>query len=485
MITKINQNIPEFAILGHPNEGKSSVLSTLTEDDSVRISAIPGETKKCRTFPVTIDGKEIISFTDTPGFQNPRRILHEMEKLSGTTDEILQQFFRQCSSEEGLQDDCELLAPILRGAGIIYVADGSRPVRNVDLAEMEILRLTGKPRMAILNSKKEDHRYLEAWKAEFRKHFNQSRVFNAHSATYIERIRLLEALKSIEQDWHEPLEYVVSAFMRDWQARNSRTADLICEMISLSITHEKKRAVAQNHDPKAAQKKLFEQYADDIRTFENDCHLSIRKLFKHNIFDCSLPPQSIVNEDLFSRQTWKFLGLKKKQLALAGGAGGAFLAAGLDLAAGGASLGLFTSLGGIIGAVGAVYGGESIAGKAKVLGMEGKRLHLQVGPAKNIQFGFILLDRALIYYSHIINWAHGRRDYKEDGTIAEISSFSKEFSSQQQRSLSKYFKDMQKTPHRSGEDTAICRDAVEKSLHQISQREVTDEKHHFNGKDTH
>ena len=28
-------NIPVFAIIGHPNEGKSSVLSTLAEDDSV------------------------------------------------------------------------------------------------------------------------------------------------------------------------------------------------------------------------------------------------------------------------------------------------------------------------------------------------------------------------------------------------------------------------------------------------------------------
>ena len=38
-----DNKIPEFAIVGHPNEGKSSVVSTLAEDDSVRISAYPGE----------------------------------------------------------------------------------------------------------------------------------------------------------------------------------------------------------------------------------------------------------------------------------------------------------------------------------------------------------------------------------------------------------------------------------------------------------
>jgi hypothetical protein len=36
-------------------------------------------------------------------------------------------------------------------------------------------------------------------------------------------------------------------------------------------------------------------------------------------------------------------------------------------------------------------------------------MQIHVGPMGNIQFFYILLDRALIFYSHIINWAHGRR----------------------------------------------------------------------------
>ncbi|MCI5191117.1 MAG: hypothetical protein D3905_15290, partial [Candidatus Electrothrix sp. AS4_5] len=67
MKTPSQPSIPEFAIVGHPNEGKSSVLSTLSEDDSVRISPMPGETRECRSFPVIIDNKEVIRFIDTPG----------------------------------------------------------------------------------------------------------------------------------------------------------------------------------------------------------------------------------------------------------------------------------------------------------------------------------------------------------------------------------------------------------------------------------
>ena len=134
---------PEIAIIGHPNEGKSSVLSTLAEDDSVRISPVPGETTKCRTFPVVIDGKELLKFTDTPGFQYPQRILEALKTFTGNSASRLKQLREFTGSSPELADDHELLSPVARGAGIIYVVDGSRPVRSVDRAEMEILRLIG------------------------------------------------------------------------------------------------------------------------------------------------------------------------------------------------------------------------------------------------------------------------------------------------------------------------------------------------------
>ena len=35
---------PSFAVVGHPNKGKSSIVSTLAHDDSVRIGELPGTT---------------------------------------------------------------------------------------------------------------------------------------------------------------------------------------------------------------------------------------------------------------------------------------------------------------------------------------------------------------------------------------------------------------------------------------------------------
>ena len=400
----------EFAIVGHPNEGKSSVLSTLAEDDSVRISATPGETVVCQPFPVVIDGREVIRFVDTPGFQHPREILHQLQKLEAETDNIIIGFRENYGDNQEFRQDVELLLPLTQGAGIIYVVDGSRPVRAVDRAEMEILRLTGLPRMAILNSKDASTDFLEQWKEEFRKTFNVFRVFNAHRATYAERIALLEALKHIDQDWQATLDTVIAAFKKDWVQRNLSSAGIITAMLNECLSYTLVKNLADDADEASVEANMQETFEKNIRKIEYRAQQQIRSLFKHNIFNYDLPPQSILHEDMFSESTWKFLGLTRNQQIVAAGIGGAGVAAAIDAATAGASFGVFAAVGGIVGAGWAALGGKGLA-QTKILGIHLGGREMQIGPVKNIQFLYILLDRSLIYYSHIINWAHGRRDF--------------------------------------------------------------------------
>lgn len=405
-----SENTPAFAIVGHPNEGKSSVVSTLAENDRVRISPTPGETLVCETFPVIIDNREIIRFIDTPGFQNPRRTLRWMKANEDRNDRIVQVFIDTHIDDPDLAQDCELLTPIAQGAGIIYVVDGSRPLRSVDKAEMEILRLTGAPRMAIINCKEDDTEYLSPWKTAFRRHFNSIRVFNAHQATYAERISLLESLKGIDQDWIDPLATVISAFKKDWAHRKALTAEIILMMLAESLKFSITKSYTEKTDQESLKKKLFDKYTRAIEKIEVAAHQRIRKLYKHNIFNYDLPPQSIIHQDLFNEETWQILGLTRKQLATLAGITGGTIGAAIDVAAHGLTFGLFTVIGGAVGAGWAAFGGGRQLADTKVAGMNLGGQQIRVGPNENIQFLYILIDRALIFYAHIINWAHGRRD---------------------------------------------------------------------------
>ena len=466
--------IPEFAILGHPNEGKSSVLSTLAEDDSVRVSPIPGETTECRSFPVIIDDREVLRFTDTPGFQNPARVLSEMKRRTEIGESPLSEFRKFAESIPELHDDHELLGPVERGAGIIYVVDGSRPVRNVDKAEMEILRLTGKPRMAIINCKEHNSEHLEAWKSEFRKNFNSNRVFNAHRATYAERISLLEALKSIDQDWQEPLSQVVAAFRKDWSARNATAVDIIIGLLTDCLSLQLSENVGSEKEAAQCREKLFNTYSETLGRKEKIAHEQIRGLFKHNIFQYELPPHSVLHADLFDERTWQLLGLTRKQVVIAGGLGGAAIGAGLEMATLGHSLGIFTAAGTVVGALGALFGGETFSGRAQLMGIPLGGERVQVGPAKSIDLLFVLLNRSLLYYRHTINWAHGRRDYDKASqpllTTGSSQGFTGRWSTGNIKICHDFFKEARGRNSDSGvKETAKFRELLAKTLQEISE----------------
>jgi hypothetical protein len=233
----------------------------------------------------------------------------------------------------------------------------------------------------------------------------------ANKATYAERIELLESLKGIDQDWGPSLERVISAFKEDWQQRNAMTAQIICDLLETSLGYAVTRSFTETTSEKSLRERLQKEYAAAIEKIEEKAHQKIRKLFKHNIFNYSLPAHSILNENLFSRKTWQFLGLAPRQLIAAAGMAGGAVGAVLDVAAAGLTFGIFTAIGGLLGAGWAAFGGGKRLARMKVKGLSLGGEQIQIGPIENIQFAYVLLDRALIYYSHIINWAHGRRDF--------------------------------------------------------------------------
>ncbi len=466
--------VPVFAIIGHPNEGKSSVLSTLAEDDSVRISPIPGETTDVQSFPVIIDGQEIIRFVDTPGFQNPRRTLAWMQAYSGPADQLLPAFIAAHRHDPDFRDDCSLLSPLAQGAGVIFVADGSRPLRNMDKAEMEILRLTGAPRLAVINSKGEDSRYLDQWHAEFRKHFNAIRVFNSSRANYAQRIELLESLKAIDQQLEPLLKMVISTFKSDWQGRSQRVAELILELLHEVLDYRTTASCSTKDDETAIKKKLTQTYMDYVSRKEQQTRKAIRTLYKHNIFDLELPEHSILEQDLFSDRTWEFLGLTDKQLVLAGAISGATIGAGIDLAAGGVSFGVFSALGGFLGAAGTLFKGKDLIDNFELLGFKVGGESIQVGPARNIQLLFILIDRCLLFTSHVINWAHGRRDYDQNLLLKEQDGdkqgFTSSWSNDDRKVCSQFFHALQKQDSEALEKaSARLYEIILRQLQQLSE----------------
>lgn len=418
-------NEPVFAIVGHPNEGKSSVLSTLTEDDSVAVSAYPGETVECQRFPIKVQGKKILEFVDTPGFQNPRSVLKWMKESGLTDDALLDAFVSKFENNQDFHHDCELMRPLKEGAGVIYVVDCSRPLLEEDQAEMEILRLINKPRMAVINYKEKDLEYLDDWKTAFRRHFNVIREFNAHQAGFDERIALLETLKAIHQDWEHALAQAIDAFQRDWLYRKARAAEEIVRYLDEVLNFKVEKSYGNESESERVKEKAVAQYQKKLLASEQKLFQEIRRLYRHQVYDFKLPPQSILNEDLFSDRTWQLLGLTQKQLLIAATGMGAGIGAALDVAASGLSFGIFTAAGALTAGGGTLFKGKELTRiRIKRMPLGGSKV--AIGPNRNPQFPFILLDRSIMFFNEVASHAHAKRNKetirKESGIMVALDS---------------------------------------------------------------
>jgi len=409
-------DIPVFAIIGHPNEGKSSVVSTLTGDDRIPISPIPGETIRNERVSWKAHGREMIQFVDTPGFQNPLRTLKWFEENASDHEGLLDRFLKEFAHVPGFDHDCELLKPLAEGAGVVFVADGSRPIGKTDLAEMEILRLAGNPRMGVINSKSDLPDYLENWKREFRKHFNATFLFDACRASFRNRIELLESLKNIEQNWNPPLEKAIAQIRSDREGKRKRTADLIFEELEHSLVYKKSRLLADEHNSEVVKEELENAFREGLRSIEERTWDRILKEFNHTRLNVSVAREPVLSEDLFSDQTWQVLGLNGKQLALSAAALGGGAGVGLDVLFGGISFGVFAASGAVTGAIAALLKDRSLA-KLKLKRIPIGGYEISIGPNQNPQFPFILLDRAFLLYQMIANRAHARQD--KEATFTE------------------------------------------------------------------
>ena len=477
MAPRMDKQIPVLAIMGHPNAGKSSVVATLTENDRIDIDKRAGTTTTSDEYPVIIDGRTIMAFIDTPGFQNPSDILEWFQAHADERD-LAGAFLAAHADDALFSHDCALLRPVAEGAGIILVVDGSKRIKEKDRTEMELLRLTGRPRMAILNNLSTVDKHMPAWQDALNKSFNAVREFNAHRATYAERIALLSALKTIDQRWEPMLDQTIRAFEGDWERRIEQSADTIIELMRDALHYKVTRVVKvgdldSDAAREAIQAKLSGAFQDGLRKLEGDARQEIRGHFRHNVWD--LPPDSLLSQDLFSDEVGHALGLTQRKLALTSAAAGAATGGVIDMGVGGLSFGLGALIGGVVGGALGVLGGAALAkiDIQRTLGVE----RFTMGPVSNPRFPFVLLDRVILYCAQAMNWSHGRKaadeqalDRVPDKAIKKKRGFTETLSSDDHKSLTKFFATASAGKRTQHEEAA--REVIRQVLRELSHSDV-------------
>lgn len=463
---------PTFAVVGKINMGKSSVLSTLMEVDDdrlIRISSTPGETTHCQVMPVVFDDREMLRFIDTPGFSRPLEAMRAIQDLhgEGTPDmATIRKFVELQLETQEFEDEARLLEPVVQGAGILYVIDPSKPLRDAFVAEMEILRWSGVPRMALLNEKAENSERVEEWRGRLGSYFNLVRTFNAHQARFEERKRLLRSLLEIDETNRAQIEETIQLVDDEWDQRREESAELVMEFLSSALQHREKEKIGAReeeleHRKERVKEDLQKRYYASIARSEQATYEKLLKLYRHRLLKAEVGSGEFEGVDLSSEETWQKWGLSRSQLAVAGGLAGGAAGAAVDLGTAGLTHGLGTVFGVLTGASGAFFKGDRLP-ELKIdsdgVTFDGERSKaLVVGPPESENFAWVLLDRVLHHYREIVTRSHGRRD--EEVIDGDSSGWVREFSRERRTKIQKWLIGQLKGADRSF-DSEVFREIV-------------------------
>jgi len=405
---------PKFAVVGHPNKGKSSIVSALALDDSVQISDTPGTTTKRRSFPLSVDGKVLYELFDTPGFQRARRVLAWLEKHevpAHKKPEVVEAFINVHREDERFNDEIELLEPIMEGAGIIYVVDGSQPYGEEYETEMEILRWTGQPSMALINHI-DDTDYSEEWKIALEQYFRMVRTYNPMKATLEDHVSILESMAQLKEEWTTPVKASIKLLKQYKEQMLERSALLLARLVYDSVSMVEKLYFYTEEANDDDKEKIEVNYKERLRELEITAQKSIEEVWNHGHLKKEQNELTFEGMDLFSEESASVFGLTRKELIITAATSGAVTGAGIDLLLAGHTLLLGGALGALVGGTGAYFGFNELS-EIKVLGQTMGKRYLEVGPMENRNFPYILLGRALYHTMKVAQISHAKRDVFE------------------------------------------------------------------------
>ncbi|WP_114417955.1 DUF3482 domain-containing protein [Marinospirillum perlucidum] len=386
---------PHFCVVGHPNQGKSSLVSTLVENDSVKIGTESGTTQSSQDYEFHLGNQCLLTLTDTPGFQRPRQLLAWLEAESVSPAERPQRvrdFLKKEEHWQSFPDECQLLRPIMQGAGILYVTDAASEPTAADEAEMEILRWTGQPRMAVINPITQEGPHQQ-WQATLNQFFQWVRIFNPLTASLPARQALLRALAELTSEWtpalHRLSQLLASRDQQRLEEVSLELAEYWCEQIS--------RREALGGLPPLLAGSPEEFLQEKLDAAENQLFEHLSQKWGHASTRLETTREwELGQENLMNTENWYLWGLKQRDLLITAGAAGMAAGSLIDLGVGGSSFMLGALSGGLLGSTSGWWASKQLPGKRLGwLPLAGKKDY--VGPVRHPNFPLVVMARALTF----------------------------------------------------------------------------------------
>ena len=445
-----------FAVVGHPNKGKSSLVSTLAQNDRIKLGQLPGTTKSCQVFQLSVGARVILELIDTPGFQRPSKLLALLQSHDEgpqTRPHTLRRLLSENIFVENFPDESQILSACVEADGLIYVVDASSPYGSEYDAELELLRWVGKPRAAIINPISSQE-FIEDWRLVLGQYFNQVKTFNVYNESLLKHLELMSSLAEMDETWGSSLKEAVGALEQDFKVKLNRAAEVLSSFLVSFLSFSRRSELAtDSRDDESKLESLKLEVLEKLSALEQKTLKQLESLFHFEAIPNEIigDAYSVLNDKLFSSNSLKFFGLSFSKLSTFATVTGVTAGTGLGIALGGLPILAGSVLGAVFGYGSSVLGFEKLA-NTKVLSFQLGTKELQVGPVKDPAFAFVPLNRALFHLSQLLGRTHAKR-----GTLKleedKVKSFSSSlFEKHEVKKALKIFSEITKISHHDSPD---------------------------------
>jgi hypothetical protein len=156
---------------------------------------------------------------------------------------------------------------------------------------------------------------------------------------------------------------------------------------------------------------VIDRFHDRLRSLEMHARAEIEQLFNFSRIERKEHEfiKPIYEKDLFAEETWQFLGQPRWVLIMLGTLAGGALGGAVDIKTAGFSGFLATPIGMLLGAASAA-GATAGEPEAKIKGANLAGRTVAIGPHKDPNFPWVILDRALLHFRALLARTHAVRD---------------------------------------------------------------------------
>ena len=385
------------AVVGPTNEGKTSLLRTLTNDpDFGHVNAYTGTTARAEIQKVFYRGvAEILRLIDTPGFQTSSEILEltlnlpEVIERGGEFD--LSDVMRAIpQTDEDYRHDLRAWREVERCDVVVLVASAAEdPSQSAHKNTLRLLKNIGKPVVVAFNNVREETEptstgapdFRAAWDETLRKNsFFLVQQYDAHRRSFANEVELFEKLAALARDplTQRVLRLEIAERKAQERRRATRSREIIAELLLDVAAYRETATNVEQKDWRDVKDRLEEKFKETVVKREHDAQLQLLETweFKIGVLNREMLDVADASDEkncLFGKEAPRHLGV-------GGGAGvalGAALGLALDAATAGITLGagltLGIFLGGLLGSGGAMAYNAKYDAKGKRLVVRAQR----------------------------------------------------------------------------------------------------------------